>query len=134
MTEHYCSIHKIAFGKHEKNGKVWYSHFISDDEGWCNEAKKPQETREPVSSGDSKDWLNFKAHEKDSMMRMAAQKNAAQVVAAYLSRPDVECPKNITDLIIEVSNKLLTWLKSSSGSQTASDPRSEESKPEEDLF
>jgi len=42
MTEHYCNEHNIAFVKHTKGDKVWYSHKLGSE--WCNEPK--EEARE----------------------------------------------------------------------------------------
>ena len=38
-AEHFCAEHKVAFQKHTKDDKTWYSHKQGD--GWCNEDKKP---------------------------------------------------------------------------------------------
>ena len=35
-AEHYCAVHGKPFTKHEKGGKVWYSHKAPDG-SWCNE-------------------------------------------------------------------------------------------------
>ena len=41
-NKHYCATHSTPFVRHEKDGKVWYSHKAGD--GWCNEAEsKPKE-------------------------------------------------------------------------------------------
>jgi hypothetical protein len=32
---HYCQQHQTEFRRHEKDGRVWYSHKLP--KGWCNE-------------------------------------------------------------------------------------------------
>lgn len=39
--EHWCSVHKTAFRKFEKNGQKWYSHKAPDG-SWCNQDKPQQ--------------------------------------------------------------------------------------------
>jgi len=46
---HWCPIHKVAFKRWEKEGRVWYSHGIKGTDQWCNEKVEPTE---PVSPDD----------------------------------------------------------------------------------
>ena len=39
MAEHFCQEHGVAFGKHTKGDKIWYSHKLGDN-SWCNEHDK----------------------------------------------------------------------------------------------
>ena len=45
------------------------------------------------------------------MMRMSALKAAAEVVSAYIQRPDSQLPKNVTELLLDVAERNLQWLK-----------------------
>jgi len=49
--EHWCSKHGIAWARHEKDGKVWYSHKTKVTEeypkGYCNEHINQQPQEEP---------------------------------------------------------------------------------------
>ena len=42
--EHYCQVHKVAFQRREKDGKVWYSHRLADGT-YCNERVQAPEPR-----------------------------------------------------------------------------------------
>ncbi len=40
-TPHFCQEHKGPFEKHEKDGKVWYSHKFGDGpKDWCHEKEE----------------------------------------------------------------------------------------------
>jgi len=50
--EHFCEEHKVTRDRHEKDGRVWYSHRLPDG-SYCNEAKpkkkdKPADTPEAI--------------------------------------------------------------------------------------
>ena len=109
--DHQCQLHNVAFDKHEKDGKTWYSHKNGNE--WCNEPKVKTETQKKESVND---WIPVKEKENQSMMRMSALKAASEIVSAYISRPDSELPKNITELLLQVSNRSLMWLKGSESS------------------
>ena len=134
-----CSLHEVQSvwkeGVSKKTNKpyAFWGCDIKTDGKYCTaeqieEVKTPEPpktvepTREPVDP-----WIDAKKKESESMMRMAAQKNAAMVVAAYLERPDTTVPAestSVTDLLLKVSDRNLLWLKGSiiSTTQTSASP------------
>ncbi len=83
--EHYCTIHKTAHRRFEKDGKVWYSHSLGKDANgkwlYCNEPKdaKPVDKPAPVSQTqaelvqavkDGFDALNLSPTERQKWMQI----------------------------------------------------------------
>ena len=106
-----CPLHSVPFIKHEKDGKTWYSHKNGNE--WCNKDKivKTEIKGHPPAGGLINEWIPVKEKENQSMLRMSALKAASEVVSAYIQRPDGELPKNITELLLDVANRNLMWLK-----------------------
>lgn len=132
---------KISTGhnKPENKGKKYFNCSACNKFQWFKEDAKQSESREPVN-GDVNSWIPIKEKQNESMMRMSALKAASEVVAAYITRPDSEVPKNITELLLQISDRTLNWLKgidlASSTLQTdeGSGQTPSASKEEEDLF
>lgn len=145
-----CSLHNVPSvwkeGVSKKTGKpyAFWGCDVKTNGGYCTaeqigDPTPPKETREPVDQSVNK-WIPVKKNENQSMIRMSALKAASEVVSAYIARPDSELPKNITELLLQVSDRTLLWLKgndlTSSTVQTTEEEKhaSSEEKVEEDLF
>ena len=130
MTNLVCPTHNKPL-KEGKFGPFCPTLIAKNADGskiWCNYKPAPQATgnsatpqefeqslqaqpQAPKDDQPKPNWDEIKKAERESMFRMSALKAASEVVAAYLGRPDAKLPTNITELLLEVSNRSLLWLK-----------------------
>ncbi len=104
--EHFCQVHNCNFFRHEKEGKVWYSHKI-DTGGYCNEPKeetsKEASPVEKITKSETnpqndnylmtkEDWEQRNKIERKSIERQSCLKEAVKLTIADKIKPEQLLP------------------------------------------
>ena|SRR3990167_4955642 len=101
MAEHFCTEHNTKYYKNEKNGKVWYSHKIQGEDGYCNEpqpqkAKQSPGVEDTATPGMTKaDWSEKDRATRKSIERQTAL-NASVEIAKVLGADKISAVRVIS--------------------------------------